>query len=70
MASTGVIGVPLEASLVTNQLPTLVESLSVENASAVARAIMTTDTFPKSCVLRSEVAEDRCTWRESPKAPG
>ena len=56
VASTGVIGVPLEASLVTNQLPTLVESLSVENASAVPRAIMTTDTFPKSCVLRSEVS--------------
>lgn len=54
VASTGVIGVPLEASLITNRLPTLVESLSVENASAVPRAIMTTDTFPKSCVLRSE----------------
>jgi glutamate N-acetyltransferase/amino-acid N-acetyltransferase len=55
VASTGVIGVPLELGLVTNSLPTLVESLSIENASAVARAIMTTDTFPKSCVLRSEV---------------
>jgi glutamate N-acetyltransferase/amino-acid N-acetyltransferase len=56
VASTGVIGVPLELGIVTNQLPTLVESLSIENASAVARAIMTTDTFPKSCVLRSEVS--------------
>jgi glutamate N-acetyltransferase/amino-acid N-acetyltransferase len=55
LASTGVIGVPLELGLVTNQLPTLVESLSIENASAVARAMMTTDTFPKSCVVRSEV---------------
>ncbi len=55
VASTGVIGVGLELGLVTNQLPALVESLSIENASAVARAIMTTDTFPKSCVLRSEV---------------
>ena len=55
VASTGVIGVPLELGLVTNQLSTLVESLSIENASAVARAIMTTDTFPKSCVVRSEV---------------
>jgi glutamate N-acetyltransferase/amino-acid N-acetyltransferase len=56
VASTGVIGVPLEASLVTNQLPTLVASLSAQNAPAVARAIMTTDTFPKSCVLRAEVS--------------
>ena len=55
VASTGVIGVPLELGLVTNPLPALVGELSVENASAVARAIMTTDTFPKSCVLRSEV---------------
>ena len=55
LASTGVIGAPLELGLVTNQLPSLVESLSIENASAVARAIMTTDTFPKSCVVRSEV---------------
>jgi glutamate N-acetyltransferase/amino-acid N-acetyltransferase len=55
LASTGVIGVPLELGLVASQLPRLVASLSVENAAAVARAIMTTDTFPKSCVLRSEV---------------
>ena len=55
VASTGVIGVPLELGLVTSQLPALVESLSIENAAAVARAIMTTDTFPKSCVVRSEV---------------
>jgi glutamate N-acetyltransferase/amino-acid N-acetyltransferase len=56
VASTGVIGAPLELGLLTNQLPTLVESLSIENTSAVARAIMTTDTFPKSCVVRSEVS--------------
>jgi glutamate N-acetyltransferase/amino-acid N-acetyltransferase len=55
LASTGVIGMPLELGLITKQLPCLVESLSVENASAVAHAIMTTDTFPKTCVLRSEV---------------
>jgi glutamate N-acetyltransferase/amino-acid N-acetyltransferase len=55
VASTGVIGVPLELGLITNRLPTLVERLSIANASAIAQAIMTTDTFPKSCVLRSEV---------------
>jgi glutamate N-acetyltransferase/amino-acid N-acetyltransferase len=55
LASTGVIGLPLELGLITNQLPTLAASLSLENTSAVARAIMTTDTFPKSCVMRSEV---------------
>ena len=54
LASTGVIGLPLDLGLVTGQLPGLVGKLSIENASAVARAIMTTDTFPKSCILRSE----------------
>jgi glutamate N-acetyltransferase/amino-acid N-acetyltransferase len=54
LASTGVIGVPLEADLITSHLPDLVKELSAANAPAVARAIMTTDRIPKSCVLRSE----------------
>ena len=56
VASTGVIGVPLKHALILNQLPNLKEELSVEKASAVAQAIMTTDTFPKCCVLRTECA--------------
>ena len=56
VASTGVIGVPLKHELILNQLPNLKEKLSIENASAVAQAIMTTDTFPKCCVLRTEWA--------------
>jgi len=55
VASTGVIGVALELGRITRHLPALVQSLSVENTSAVARAIMTTDRFAKSCVLRSEM---------------
>ena len=55
VASTGVIGVPLNADLVLQQLPGLKEKLSKENAGEVANAIMTTDTFPKTCVIRSEV---------------
>jgi glutamate N-acetyltransferase / amino-acid N-acetyltransferase len=55
VASTGVIGVPLEPKLILSQLPTLKENLSVENAASVARAIMTTDTTPKSYVLRSRI---------------
>ncbi len=54
VASTGIIGVPLKLELILNQLPVLKQNLSPANASAVAHAIMTTDTFPKSCVLRSE----------------
>jgi glutamate N-acetyltransferase/amino-acid N-acetyltransferase len=54
VASTGVIGVPLNAELILQQLPHLKERLSKENAKAVVNAIMTTDTVPKSCVVRSE----------------
>jgi glutamate N-acetyltransferase/amino-acid N-acetyltransferase len=55
VASTGVIGVPLNANLVLKQLPGLKQKLSKENAGKVANAIMTTDTFPKTSVMRSEV---------------
>jgi glutamate N-acetyltransferase/amino-acid N-acetyltransferase len=54
VASTGVIGVPLRAGLILRKLPRLKRELSAENAAAAARAIMTTDTVPKTCVLRSE----------------
>ena len=54
VASTGVIGVPLNLDLILQQLPHLKEKLSAENARAVAHAIMTTDTVPKTCVVRSE----------------
>ncbi len=55
VASTGVIGVALNPDLILSQLPLLKENLSRENAAQVAQAIMTTDTFHKTCVLRSEV---------------
>jgi glutamate N-acetyltransferase / amino-acid N-acetyltransferase len=55
VASTGVIGVPFEPKPVLSQLPTLKKNLSVDNASSVARAIMTTDTTPKSYALRSKI---------------
>ena len=54
VASTGVIGVPLRAELILRKLPRLKRELSAENAAAAARAIMTTDTVPKTCVIRSE----------------
>ncbi len=45
-ASTGVIGVELDASLITSKLPELQAGLGHE-FGRVARAIMTTDTVPK-----------------------
>ncbi len=55
VASTGVIGVPLNLDLILKQLPVLQQKLSAENAAAVARAIMTTDSYPKSSVLETEI---------------
>ncbi len=55
VASTGVIGVPLRTEQITRHLPALKSSLSRENASSIARAIMTTDTFPKCVALRSKI---------------
>jgi glutamate N-acetyltransferase/amino-acid N-acetyltransferase len=54
VASTGVIGVPLPAELILKKLPKLKRELSAESAAEAARAIMTTDTVPKTCVVRSE----------------
>lgn len=47
MASTGVIGVPLPAEKLTAKLGDLVAGLSPEGLHPAAKAIMTTDTFPK-----------------------
>lgn len=55
VASTGVIGVPLKAERILGQLPALKVKLSRDNAAAMARAIMTTDTVPKSVVLRTRL---------------
>ena len=59
VASTGVIGTPLNLDLILKQLPVLQESLSAENAALAARAIMTTDTYPKSAVLQTEIRGKR-----------
>ena len=53
VCSTGVIGLPLDPALIVNRLPGLKENLStVADADDVAAAILTTDTVPKSAVLR------------------
>ena len=56
VASTGVIGVPLKVERITKKLASLAAALDGQNASQTARAIMTTDSVPKCCVLKSETA--------------
>ncbi len=46
-ASTGVIGVELDANLIIRELPRLFDRLSENGFADAARAIMTTDTVPK-----------------------
>jgi glutamate N-acetyltransferase/amino-acid N-acetyltransferase len=45
--STGVIGQPLPVAKITAALPQAIKNLSLDNWDKAARAIMTTDTFPK-----------------------
>ena len=55
-ASTGVIGVELDASLLTDAIPKLTAALSPDGFEAVAQAILTTDT-------RMKVASEEVSFR-------
>ncbi len=48
LSSTGVIGVPLPVEKIERGIPELIERLSPDGWWNTVRAIMTTDTFPKS----------------------
>jgi glutamate N-acetyltransferase / amino-acid N-acetyltransferase len=57
LASTGVIGEPLDERRITQALPVLQERLSPENFGASARAIMTTDTVAKTAYTSFETRD-------------
>ena len=54
-SSTGVIGEPLPASKITDALPSIAQSLTAAATEPAARAIMTTDTFPKGAVTTCQI---------------
>jgi glutamate N-acetyltransferase/amino-acid N-acetyltransferase len=54
-SSTGVIGEPLPHDRITAALDTLFEDLEADGIESAARAIMTTDTFPKGASASFEV---------------
>jgi glutamate N-acetyltransferase/amino-acid N-acetyltransferase len=56
VASTGVIGVNLDIGKVRAALPGAVAALSADQGAAAARAIMTTDPFPKEAAARLSIA--------------
>ena len=57
MASTGVIGEPLEAARITKVIDTLASEAREDGLLAAAKAIMTTDTYPKVATARLRLGD-------------
>jgi glutamate N-acetyltransferase/amino-acid N-acetyltransferase len=70
LASTGVIGQRLPTGKLVGALPGLFASLSEEAWEAAARAIMTTDTFPKGSVRRARIGGTEVTIAGIAKGSG
>jgi glutamate N-acetyltransferase / amino-acid N-acetyltransferase len=68
VASTGVIGVALDREAVTRGIETAFRELSADGGPAAARAIMTTDPFPKQTAV--EVTTPSGTFRVGGIAKG
>jgi glutamate N-acetyltransferase/amino-acid N-acetyltransferase len=70
LASTGVIGEPLPHDRLTAALPALHQALSEDGWVDAARAIMTTDTFPKGCVRKAVIGGAEVTIQGIAKGSG
>jgi glutamate N-acetyltransferase/amino-acid N-acetyltransferase len=70
LASTGVIGEPLPDDKITALLPSLATSLNAGAWPAAARAIMTTDTFPKVATRSVTIDGTRVTINGIAKGSG
>lgn len=55
VASTGVIGVLLDDAKIAQRLPEVEQRLTPDGWAGAARAIMTTDTFPKGAYAEAEI---------------
>ena len=60
VASTGVIGQPLNLAPIVSGIPTLVAGLSKDGGEAAAEGIMTTDTVKKEIAFEFEVGGKTC----------
>jgi glutamate N-acetyltransferase / amino-acid N-acetyltransferase len=69
-ASTGVIGEPLDPSFIVNALPELKSSASSAAWDMAARAIMTTDTFPKAATAQVKLGGKTVTINGIAKGSG
>lgn len=70
LASTGVIGEPLDASKFNGVMDQLVASASADGLLNAARAIMTTDTFPKVATARAMIGGVEVTINGMAKGAG
>lgn len=70
VASTGVIGQPMDATKITRQLGALKSGLNENSWDVAARAIMTTDTFPKLSTRRAKIGDKTVTINGIAKGSG
>jgi glutamate N-acetyltransferase/amino-acid N-acetyltransferase len=70
IASTGVIGEPLPYEKILDVLPTLMAQQNGEDWMGAARAIMTTDTFPKLAVRHAMIGGTKVTLQGICKGSG
>jgi glutamate N-acetyltransferase/amino-acid N-acetyltransferase len=70
MASTGVIGEPLEAGRITQVLDQLIAAARPDGLMDAARAIMTTDTFAKAATARAAIGETQVVINGIAKGAG
>ncbi len=70
VASTGVIGQPLDITPIANGLPALSEGLSVDGGEAAAEGIMTTDTVKKEIAVEFELGGKVCRMGGIAKGSG
>ncbi len=56
VCSTGHIGIPMPMKKIRAAIPKAVAALSSNGGPAAARAMMTTDTFPKTCAIKFSVS--------------
>lgn len=70
MSSTGVIGKYLQKEKIIKSLPKLVNGLGFDNAQKTAKAMMTTDTFPKQAAVEIKIKNKPVTIAAVAKGAG
>jgi len=70
VASTGVIGVPLNIDAIKDGIPLLTEKLSKQGFDDASSAIMTTDTFKKQLALEFYIGDRKVTIGSMAKGSG